>query len=119
MQQPGFHVISFIDYTANGLEEALINRARHPFTNGAIYYQRLVKTTVTVERASDERVSRSCEMIKTDAKHVARISDGSLKRSLLNISCMLLSCFFIHVNKTVLHTREIYSVEVARVQVIL
>lgn len=42
-QRPGFHVISFIDYTANGLEEALINRGRHPFTNGAIYYQRLVK----------------------------------------------------------------------------
>lgn len=48
-----FRVISFIDYAANGLEEALINRGRHPFTNGAIYYQRHVKATVTVERASD------------------------------------------------------------------
>lgn len=94
-QRPGFRVISFIDYTANGLEEALINRGRHPFTNGAIYYQRLVKATVTVERASDG-FSRSCEIIKTNAKHATRIPDGSLKHSLLNISRMLLSCFFVH-----------------------
>lgn len=92
----GFCVISFIDYTANGLEEALINRGRHPFTNGAIYYQRLVKATVTVEQASDG-FSRSCEIIKTNAKHAARIPEGCLKRSLLNISCML-SCFFVHTN---------------------
>lgn len=48
--RPGFRVIYLIDYTANGLEEALINRGRHAFTNGAIYYQRLVKAAVTVER---------------------------------------------------------------------